>query len=71
MATLNRSIGRGDCADYNEDDLVTTGSAAVAAANVGDSTLGSRNSKGTKVRKRTRVRWKEFCAKKVSAVTIQ
>ena len=66
--TLDRSIGRGDCID--EDDLVTTGGAGAATrtASMGDSTSGNRNSKGNKVRKRTKVRWKEYCAKKVSTV---
>ena len=69
---INRSIGRGDCTDYNEDDMVTTGNAttASAAANVADSSScpnaasgANREAKGN--RKRARVRWKEFCAKKV------
>ena len=67
VVTLDRSIGRGDCID--EDDLVTTGGAgATRTASMGDSASGNRNSKGIKVRKRTKVRWKEYCAKKVSTV---
>ena len=69
---INRSIGRGDCTDFNEDDMVTTGNATTAsAANVADSSCpnataasgANRDAKGN--RKRARVRWKEFCAKKV------